>query len=123
MLSTLDLLIIGAYFALMIALGWYMRNQAKKSKDAYLMGGKTLPWYMLGLSDASDMFDISGTMLLVSMAFLYGFKSGIVVRAGVFISRPCVNGVAEAVNVVFSHGLAQTEKAKLSSSAARLMVA
>jgi len=30
---------------------------------------------MLGLSDASDMFDISGTMLLVSMAFLYGFKS------------------------------------------------
>ncbi|MBK9491721.1 MAG: Na+:solute symporter [Haliscomenobacter sp.] len=75
MLSTLDLLIIGAYFALMIALGWYMRNQAKKSKDAYLMGGKTLPWYMLGLSDASDMFDISGTMLLVSMAFLYGFKS------------------------------------------------
>lgn len=39
------------------------------------MGGKKLPWYMLGLSDASDMFDISGTMLLVSMAFLYGFKS------------------------------------------------
>ena len=75
MLSTLDLLIIAAYFALMIALGLYMRNQAKKSKDAYLMGGKTLPWYMLGLSDASDMFDISGTMLLVSMAFLYGFKS------------------------------------------------
>ena len=75
MLSTLDLLIIAAYFALMIVLGLYMRNQAKKSKDAYLMGGKTLPWYMLGLSDASDMFDISGTMLLVSMAFLYGFKS------------------------------------------------
>jgi len=24
------------------------------------MGGKSLPWYMLGLSDASDMFDISG---------------------------------------------------------------
>ncbi len=52
-----------------------MKNRAKRSKDNYLMGGKKLPWYMLGLSDASDMFDISGTMLLVSMAFLYGFKS------------------------------------------------
>ena len=31
MLSTLDLLIIGAYFALMIALGWYMRKQKKKN--------------------------------------------------------------------------------------------
>ena len=74
-LSTIDLLIILAYFALMVFLGFYMKNRAKKSKDAYLMAGKSLPWYALGLSDASDMFDISGTMLLVSMAFLYGFKS------------------------------------------------
>jgi SSS family solute:Na+ symporter len=74
-LSTIDLLIILAYFALMVFLGFYMKNRAKKSKDAYLMAGKSLPWYALGLSDASDMFDISGTMLLTSMAFLYGFKS------------------------------------------------
>ncbi|GEP50921.1 sodium:solute symporter [Flavobacterium noncentrifugens] len=74
-LSTIDLIIIGAYFLLMIVIGLIMKNRAKKSKDNYLMAGKKLPWYMLGLSDASDMFDISGTMLLVSMAFLYGFKS------------------------------------------------
>lgn len=74
-LSTLDLSIIGLYFILMIVIGFVMKNRAKKSKDNYLMAGKKLPWYMLGLSDASDMFDISGTMLLVSMAFLYGFKS------------------------------------------------
>jgi len=74
-LSSIDLTIIAAYFILMIIVGFVMKNRAKKSKDNYLMGGKKLPWYMLGLSDASDMFDISGTMLLVSMAFLYGFKS------------------------------------------------
>src|SRR2546430_11873984 len=39
------------------------------------MGGKSLPWYMLGLSDASDMFDISGTMWMVALCFVYGFKS------------------------------------------------
>lgn len=74
-LTPIDLCIIAAYFIMMVAIGIIMKNQAKKSKDSYLMGGKKLPWYMLGLSDASDMFDISGTMLLVSMAFLYGFKS------------------------------------------------
>jgi len=74
-LTPIDLCIIAGYFIMMIIIGIIMKNQAKKSKDSYLMGGKKLPWYMLGLSDASDMFDISGTMLLVSMAFLYGFKS------------------------------------------------
>ncbi len=74
-LSNIDLIIIAMYFIMMIVIGLVMKNKAKKSKDNYLMGGKKLPWYMLGLSDASDMFDISGTMLLVSMAFLYGFKS------------------------------------------------
>ncbi len=39
------------------------------------MGGKKLPWYMLGMSDASDMFDISGTMWMVSLCFVYGLKS------------------------------------------------
>lgn len=34
-----------------------------------------MPWYMLGLSNASGMFDISGTMWLVTIAFVYGIKS------------------------------------------------
>ncbi len=39
------------------------------------MGGKKIPWYMLGMSDASDMFDISGTMWMVGLCFVYGIKS------------------------------------------------
>lgn len=39
------------------------------------MGGKKLPWYLLGMSDASDMFDISGTMWMVALCFVYGLKS------------------------------------------------
>jgi hypothetical protein len=35
---------------------------------------KKLPWYMLGLSNASGMFDISGNMWLVTLTFVYGFK-------------------------------------------------
>jgi hypothetical protein len=34
-----------------------------------------MPWYVLGISNASGMFDISGTMLLVYWMFVYGLKS------------------------------------------------
>ena len=56
-------------------LGWFLRKKARQNKESYLMGGKKLPWYMLGMSDASDMFDISGTMWMVSLCFVYGIKS------------------------------------------------
>ena len=56
-------------------IGWFMRKKARQNKESYLMGGKKLPWYLLGMSDASDMFDISGTMWMVALCFVYGFKS------------------------------------------------
>lgn len=70
-----DLLIIAAYLITMVVIGWLLRKKARQNKDNYLLGGKSLPWYMLGLSDASDMFDISGTMWMVSLCFVYGMKS------------------------------------------------
>ena len=70
-----DLVLIVAYLATMVVIGWVLRKKASQNKLNYLMGGKSLPWYMLGLSDASDMFDISGTMWMVSLCFVYGMKS------------------------------------------------
>ena len=74
-LQLIDFLIIVAYLTSMLMIGWFMRKKASKDKESYLMGGKKLPWYLLGMSDASDMFDISGTMWMVSLCFVYGFKS------------------------------------------------
>ncbi len=74
-LQLIDISILVTYLATMIFIGFYMRKRARANKESYLMGGKSLPWYMLGLSDASDMFDISGTMWMVSLCFVYGLKS------------------------------------------------
>lgn len=74
-LTLLDFSIIAVYLLVIIYIGLRMRRQAVKSKEDYLMGGKTLPWYMLGLSNAHDMFDISGTMWMVTILFVYGLKS------------------------------------------------
>lgn len=56
-------------------IGWFLRKKARVNKESYLLGGRKLPWYMLGLSDASDMFDISGTMWMIALCFVYGLKS------------------------------------------------
>jgi SSS family solute:Na+ symporter len=70
-----DIAIIISYLAAMVMIGWLLRKKARVNKESYLLGGKKLPWYLLGLSDASDMFDISGTMWMVALCFVYGMKS------------------------------------------------
>ncbi|MEO6328866.1 MAG: sodium:solute symporter family protein [Ginsengibacter sp.] len=74
-LQFIDFAIIIAYLVTMLMLGWFLRKKARLNKESYLMGGKKLPWYLLGLSDAADMFDISGTMWMVALCFVYGIKS------------------------------------------------
>ncbi|WP_298514533.1 sodium:solute symporter family protein [uncultured Kordia sp.] len=74
-LNTVDLLIIAFYLCTIVVIGIVLRKKAQRSKDDYLLGGKSIPWYMLGLSNASGMFDISGTIWLVTLMFVYGIKS------------------------------------------------
>jgi Na+/proline symporter len=74
-LQPLDIAIVVLYLVSMLILGWFLRKKARQSNESYLLGGKKLPWYLLGLSDAADMFDISGTMWMVALCFIYGLKS------------------------------------------------
>lgn len=74
-LSFIDLLVILLYVSATVFIGIYFKRQAEKNKSEYLLGGNRLRWYMLGISNASGMFDISGTMWLVTLMFVYGLKS------------------------------------------------
>jgi Na+/proline symporter len=74
-LNALDISIIGVYLLLTVLIGILLTRVAAKNKNNYMLGGNRLPWYMLGLSNASGMFDISGTMWLVAIMFVYGMKS------------------------------------------------
>lgn len=75
LLHTIDITIIAIYLLFLVVIGLYLKKRAAEGLDSYLLGGKTLPWYLLGLSNASGMFDISGTMWMVYLAFVYGLKS------------------------------------------------
>ncbi|MGD0814793.1 MAG: sodium:solute symporter family protein [Verrucomicrobiota bacterium] len=70
-----DVAIIVGYFAAVIIIGLWVSRRGSKDMNSYFLGGKALPWYMLGVSNASGMFDVTGTMWLVSILFVYGMKS------------------------------------------------
>ncbi|MGB8028125.1 MAG: sodium:solute symporter family protein [Terracidiphilus sp.] len=74
-LHALDVGIILAYMICTVLVGYYVSHYASRDMNAYFLGGNKMPWYVLGLSNASGMFDISGTMLLVYWMFVYGLKS------------------------------------------------
>ena len=74
-LHIIDLLIIIGYIVATIFIGFYISKKASKNLDAYFLGDKSMPWYILGISNASGMFDITGTMWLVYLCFVYGMKS------------------------------------------------
>jgi Na+/proline symporter len=74
-LHGVDIGIVLAYLLSVSLIGVLLSRRASKNLNSYLLGGKELPWYLLGLSNASGMFDISGTMWLVTIMFVYGLKS------------------------------------------------
>jgi Na+/proline symporter len=74
-LHVLDIVIIAAYMLSTVFIGYWVSHRASQNMQAYFLGGNKMPWYMLGISNASGMFDISGTMLLVYWMFIYGLKS------------------------------------------------
>ncbi|MGA9120387.1 MAG: sodium:solute symporter family protein [Bacteroidota bacterium] len=74
-IDVVDLGIIIGYFAVIIILGILVSKRAIKDINSYFLGSNALPWWMLGVSNASGMFDIAGTMWLVYILFVYGLKS------------------------------------------------
>ncbi|WP_165734220.1 MULTISPECIES: sodium:solute symporter family protein [unclassified Polaribacter] len=74
-MNIIDISIIAIYIILTLAVGIWISKRASKGLDSYFLGGKSIKWYYLGLSNGSGMFDISGTALMVGWLFLYGTKS------------------------------------------------
>ena len=74
-LHPIDIAIIVAYLLTSVLVGYWVSHRASRDMKAYFLGGNVLPWYVLGVSNASGMFDIAGTMWLVYILFVYGLKS------------------------------------------------
>jgi len=72
-LTIIDWLVIGAYFALNIAIGFYYKARASKSVSEFFLSGRNVPWWLAGTSMVATTF-AADTPLVVT---------GLVARNGI----------------------------------------
>ena len=135
MLSTLDTLIIGTYFLFTLVLGIFLRRKAAQGIESYFLGGRTVPWWVLGASGTASNFDMTGTMIMVSFIFAIGLQGfWVAMRGGMclplgllmvymakWLQRSNVMTTAEWMEFRFGSGV-QGQAARLLSAVANLIV-
>lgn len=86
-LATVDIIIIVGFLVVVTVVGYMMSNVAAKGMNDYFLGGKRIPWWVLGISTATSNFDMAGTMIIVAVVFSLGYKGFLVeLRGGVGMS-------------------------------------
>lgn len=70
--ATVDYVLIAIFVALVLFAGLVMAKTAAKNLESYFLGGRRLPWYLLGISGMSGWFDLTGTMIITSFLFMMG---------------------------------------------------
>ena len=86
-LATVDIVIIAAFLVVVTAVGYMMSKVASQGLDDYFLGGKRIPWWVLGISTSTSNFDMAGTMIIVAVVFSLGYKGFLVeIRGGVGMS-------------------------------------
>jgi Na+/proline symporter len=61
-MTWIDFAIIVVYLLSISLIGVLLQKRASKSLNSYLLGGKELPWYLLWLSNAYGMYNITGNI-------------------------------------------------------------
>lgn len=66
-IQTIDWLIIGVFFAVVLSLGWYASKTAGKDLSQFFLGGRGLPWWLLGISMVACTFSADTPNLVTGM--------------------------------------------------------
>lgn len=69
---TIDYVFMIIYVIVLIAMGIYFKSKASESIEDYIMGGKKIPWWAMGISGMAQFLDLTGTALIVSFLFIIG---------------------------------------------------
>jgi Na+/proline symporter len=71
-LTILDYILLGLYLLSLVGLGLFLRKRASNSIEDYFLAGKSLPWWAIGISGMGWSLDMTGTMLITSLLYLFG---------------------------------------------------
>jgi SSS family solute:Na+ symporter len=70
--GTIDYVFMGIYALVLVGLGIYLKRRASESLEDYIIGGRKVPWWAMGISGMAQFLDLTGTALIVSFLFMLG---------------------------------------------------
>src|SRR5438552_4510836 len=71
-LTLIDWLVIGAYFALNLAIGAYYARRARGSTAEFFLSGRDVPWWLAGTSMVATTFAADTPLLVTGIVARYG---------------------------------------------------
>ncbi len=66
-LGTIDWIIVGLFFVIVIGIGWVASKTAGKSSTEFFLGGRGMPWWLLGISMVACTFSADTPNLVTGM--------------------------------------------------------
>ena len=66
-LQALDWWIIGIFFIILLAIGWVASQSASKNTSEYFLGGRSMPWWLLGISMVATTFSADTPNLVAGL--------------------------------------------------------
>ncbi len=70
--STLDYIILVFYFLVLMSFGIILNKRASGSLEDYFLGGRRLPWWLLGFSGMASWVNITGSMIIIAFLYMLG---------------------------------------------------
>ncbi|HTK95993.1 MAG TPA: sodium:solute symporter family protein [Terriglobales bacterium] len=71
-LSYADWLVIGLYFAVNLAIGFYYVRKASGSVSDYFISGREVPWWLAGTSMVATTFGADTPLVVTALVYKYG---------------------------------------------------
>ncbi len=66
-LETIDWVIVGIFFVIVLTIGWVASRTAGKSSSEFFLGGRGMPWWLLGISMVACTFSADTPNLVTGM--------------------------------------------------------
>lgn len=66
-LGTIDWVIVGIFFVIVLSIGWVASRTAGKSSSEFFLGGRGMPWWLLGISMVACTFSADTPNLVTGM--------------------------------------------------------
>ena len=88
-MGTLDWIVVGAYFLVMVWIGWWSKRRIKNASDFFVAGGK-VPWWLVGISHHMSGYSAAVFVGYAALAYTVGFA--VYVWWALSITAACIIG-------------------------------